>query len=61
MIVAGVALAVGGRLFGLGPIALVCGVLIFWSGVVKIVVLHIWKSTLSSPPVSDGQPPERQP
>jgi hypothetical protein len=33
---------------GLGPIAMVCGVLLLWSGVVKAIVLRIWRTTLSS-------------
>jgi hypothetical protein len=33
----------------LGPIALVCGVLLLWSGIVKAIVLRIWHTTLSAP------------
>jgi hypothetical protein len=32
----------------LGPIAFVCGVLLLWSGIVKAIVLRIWRTTLSS-------------
>ena len=31
---------------GLGPIAFVGGVLMLWSGIVKAIVLRIWRATL---------------
>jgi hypothetical protein len=43
------ALIAGGAVAGLGPIALVCGVLLLWSGIVKAIVLRIWHTTLSAP------------
>jgi hypothetical protein len=52
-VVGGVALIVGGGTAGLGPIALVCGVLMLWSGIVKAIVLRIWHTTLSSDSAPD--------
>jgi hypothetical protein len=54
MVLAGFALIVGGVVAGLGPVALVCGVLLLWSGIVKIIVLRIWRGTLSHHPASSG-------
>ena len=45
----GSVLIAGGAVAGLGPIALVCGVLLVWSGIVKAIVLRIWHTTLSTP------------
>jgi hypothetical protein len=53
MVLGGVVLIVGSMLVGFGPIALVCGVLLIWSGIVKAVVLRIWHWTLSSPSAPD--------
>jgi hypothetical protein len=49
MIVAGVVLIVAARFLGLGPVSLVCGLLLVWSGIVKIIVLRIWQKTLANP------------
>jgi hypothetical protein len=51
-VLVGVVLIVGGVAAGLGPIALVCGVLMLWSGIVKAIVLRIWRTTLMSDPPS---------
>lgn len=40
-------LIAGGVTAGLGPIAFVCGVLMLWSGIVKAIVLRIWRATLN--------------
>lgn len=53
MVLAGIALVVGGVAAGLGPVALVCGVLLLWSGIVKIIVLRIWRGTLRHHPSFD--------
>ena len=50
MVLVGVALVMGGVVAGLGPVALVCGVLLLWSGIVKIIVLRIWHGTLRQHP-----------
>lgn len=53
MVACGVVLTLGGTLLGLGPIALVCGVLLIWSGIVKVVVLRVWRATLSAAPLPE--------
>lgn len=45
----GVALIAAGMAGTLGPIALVAGVLLVWSAIVKVIVLRIWRSTLFAP------------
>ena len=52
-IVGGVALVSGSVVAGLGPIALICGLLLLWSGVVKAIVLRIWRITLNSASAPD--------
>ena len=46
MVVGGIVLIAGSGAAGLGPIALVCGALMVWSGIVKAIVLRIWQTTL---------------
>lgn len=53
LVAIGVLLISGAMVAGLGPIALVCGVLLLWSGLVKVIVLRIWRATLSAEPVPD--------
>jgi hypothetical protein len=48
MVLGGFILIAGSTVVGLGPIAFVCGVLLLWSGIVKAIVLRIWRTTLSS-------------
>ena len=48
LVVVGVALIFGSVLAGLGPVAFVCGALLIWSGVVKAIVLRIWRTTLNA-------------
>jgi hypothetical protein len=60
----GAILALAGLLTALSPVAFVAGVLLFWSGLIKIVVLRIWRSTLASPPIPPDQrrrPPAKPP
>jgi hypothetical protein len=52
-VVVGIGLVSGSVLAGLGPIAMVCGVLLLWSGVVKAIVLRIWRTTLNSASAPD--------
>ena len=52
--IVGVLLVAGSVAMGLGPIAFVCGALMLWTGIVKAIVLRIWRTTLSPDPVSDG-------
>jgi hypothetical protein len=59
MVSAGGALILLSLAAGLGPIPLVAGVLLLWSGVVKLVVLRIWRHTLGTPapPQLSADPP----
>ena len=50
MVVCGIVLTFGAVVFGLGPVALVCGVLLIWSGIVKVIVLRVWRATLPAAP-----------
>jgi hypothetical protein len=46
---------------GFEPIPLVAGILLLWSGVVKLIVLRIWRYTLAAAPASQpsaDHPPE---
>jgi hypothetical protein len=52
-VVGGIALIAGSGTAGFGPIALVCGILMLWSGIVKVIVLRIWQTTLSSDSAPD--------
>ena len=53
MVLIGIALVLGGAVAGMGPVALVCGVLLFWSGIVKVVVLRIWRATIDAGPAAE--------
>jgi hypothetical protein len=53
-VVVGVVLVAGSVAIGLGPIAFVCGALMLWTGIVKAIVLRIWRTTLSPDPIPDG-------
>ena len=54
MVLVGITLVVGGLALGMGPVAFVCGVLLLWSGIVKIIVLRIWRATLPPAASSPG-------
>jgi hypothetical protein len=54
MVLAGMALVAGAVVTGWGPVALVCGVSLLWSGIVKFIVLRIWRGTLPHHPSSSG-------
>ena len=49
MILVGISLVAAAFMATLGAIALVCGLLLIWSGIVKIIVLRIWQKTLANP------------
>ena len=53
MVGGGAALIAASLAGGLGPIPLVSGVLLLWSGIVKVIVLRIWHHTLTP-----AEPPE---
>jgi hypothetical protein len=48
ILVAGIAVLAGGLIGLLEPIAVVLGLLLFWTGIVKIVVLRIWRRSIDS-------------
>jgi hypothetical protein len=48
ILVAGIAVLAGGLIGLLEPIAVVLGLLRFWTGIVKIVVLRIWRRSIVS-------------
>jgi hypothetical protein len=52
--IVGVVLVAGSVAMGLGPIAFVCGALMLWTGIVKAMVLRIWRTTLSAEPVPNS-------
>lgn len=54
MVACGIVSTLGGTLLGFGPIALVCGVLLIWSGIVKVVVLRVWRATLPAAPLPES-------
>ena len=53
MMVAGLMLVLGSAVAGLGPVGMVCGVLLIWSGIVKAVVLRVWRATLPAAPLPE--------
>ena len=53
MVGCGAVLVLGSAVAGLGPVALVCGVLLVWSGIVKVVVLRVWRTTLRAAPLPE--------
>jgi hypothetical protein len=53
-VVVGVVLVAGSIAIGFGPIAFVCGALMLWAGIVKAIVLRIWRTTVSLDPIPDG-------
>lgn len=52
MVLCGAVLALGSLIMGLGPAALVCGTLLVWSGIVKAIVLGIWRNMLDTRPAA---------
>ena len=54
MIVASLVLIAGTWIGIFHPVAMVCGILLLWSGIVKIIVLRIWRTTLKAPGVPTG-------
>jgi len=53
-LVVGVVLVAGSVAVGFGPVAFVCGALMLWTGIVKAIVLRIWRTTLSPDSLTDG-------
>lgn len=53
MVVAGVA-CIGARSLGLlDPIATILGAMLVWSGVVKLIVLRVWRTSLHRPGIRE--------
>lgn len=61
MVLVGVALILGSLAAGLGPVALVGGVLLLWSGIVKAIALRIWRATLTPHVSPDHVRPDARP
>jgi len=53
MVVAGAAMILASLVAGAGPIILIGGVLLVWSGLIKTAVLRVWGVFLESPPVAE--------
>ena len=50
------ALLIAGKAAGFfETVALVAGMLLIWSGVVKVIVLRIWRSSLKLPGATEGR------
>ena len=43
IILAGVALLLAGVLLALGPAVILTGLLLTWAGIIKVVVVHLWR------------------
>lgn len=53
MVVAGVACIVARQLGLLDPIATILGAMLIWSGVVKLIVLRVWRTSLHRPGIRE--------
>jgi hypothetical protein len=58
MVVAGVACIVARYLGLLDPIATILGAMLVWSGIVKLIVLRFWRTSLHRPGIRErrGEP-----
>lgn len=54
MVVLGVVLLTGSLLLGLGPGWTLGGVLLTWAGIVKVVVVHLWRGITPGGGLSTG-------
>lgn len=52
MVMGGVALTAAGLLSLTSPIAVAAGILLTWSGIIKVIILRIWRVTL--PPLASS-------
>ena len=57
MVGGGAALIAASIVGALGPIPMVAGALLLWSGIVKLIVLRIWRHTLPAPAPADQATP----
>lgn len=53
MVVAGVACILARQLGLLDPIATILGAMLIWSGVVKLIVLRVWRTSLHRPGIQE--------
>lgn len=53
MVVAGVACILARFLGLLEPIAMILGAMLVWSGIVKLIVLRFWRTSLHRPGVQE--------
>jgi hypothetical protein len=53
MVVAGVACIAARALGLLDPIATILGAMLVWSGVVKLIVLRVWRTSLHRPGIRE--------
>ena len=53
MVVAGVVCILAGYLGLLDPIATILGAMLIWSGVVKLIVLKVWRTSLHRPGIQE--------
>lgn len=53
MVVAGVACMLARVLGLLDPIAMILGAMLVWSGVVKLIVLRVWRTSLHRPGIQE--------
>jgi hypothetical protein len=58
MVVAGIACILARQVGLLDPIATILGAMLIWSGVVKLIVLRVWRTSLHRPGIREGR---RQP
>jgi uncharacterized membrane protein required for colicin V production len=55
MIASGIVLIVGSLIGALTIVGLVAGLLLIWSGIVKVIVLRIWRASLAGPDSANGE------
>jgi hypothetical protein len=53
MVVAGIACILARYLGLLDPIAVILGAMLVWSGVVKLIVLRVWRTSLHRPGIRE--------
>ena len=53
MVVAGVACILARQLGLLDPIATILGAMLIWSGIVKLIVLRVWRTSLRRPGIQE--------
>lgn len=53
MVVAGLACILARSLGLLDPIATILGAMLIWSGVVKLIVLRVWRTSLHRPGIQE--------